>query len=136
MHIMDCVNSGIFYLDGGTGSYLQSVGLKPGELPELWNIHRPDDIVALGRAYYEAGSHMICTNTFGANALKYTGKNGIPCVAEVVTAAVGCAKKAKETAVGGQKHRFIALDVGPLGRMLEPLGLNVVLLTGSVTGRE
>lgn len=122
MNVLDCVKNGIFYLDGGTGSYLQAVGLKPGELPELWNLNRPEDIIALGRAYYEAGSHMICTNTFGANALKFTGTNGMPSVAEVVAAAVNCAKTARETAVGGQKERFIALDIGPLGRMLEPLG--------------
>lgn len=122
MNVLDCVKNGIFYLDGGTGSYLQAVGLKPGELPELWNLNRPEDIIALGRAYYEAGSHMICTNTFGANALKFTGIDGMPSVAEVVTAAVNCAKAARETAVGGQKERFIALNIGPLGRMLEPLG--------------
>ena len=122
MKILECVKNGIFYMDGGTGSYLQAVGLKPGELPELWNLNRPENIIALGRAYYEAGSHMICTNTFGANALKFTGTNGMPSVAEVVAAAVNCAKIARKTAVGGQKERFIALDIGPLGRMLEPLG--------------
>jgi len=122
MNIMDCVNSGIFYLDGGTGSYLQAIGLRPGELPELWNIDRPEAIAGLGKAYYEAGSHMICTNTFGANALKFTGMDGLPTVEEVVSAAVACAKIARDTAVGGQKERFIALDIGPLGRMLEPLG--------------
>ena len=122
MNILDCVKSGTFYLDGGTGSYLQAIGLQPGQLPELWNIERPEAIVDLGKAYFQAGSHMICTNTFGANALKFTGKNGMPSVSEVVSAAVRCAKTARETAVGGQVNRYIALDVGPLGRMLEPLG--------------
>lgn len=122
MKVMDCVKSGLFYLDGGTGSYLQALGLQPGELPELWNLSHPDAIVRLGRAYYEAGSHMICANTFGANALKFDGKAGRPTLKQVVAAAVDCAKTARKTAVGGQNHRFIALDVGPLGRMLEPLG--------------
>ena len=122
MNVLDCVKSGIFYLDGGTGSYLQAQGLQPGELPELWNLEQPDAVVGLGKAYYEAGSHMICTNTFGANSLKFDGCDGRPTVDQVVFAAVSCAKQAREIAVGGQKNRFIALDVGPLGRMLEPLG--------------
>ncbi|MBP3654158.1 MAG: homocysteine S-methyltransferase family protein [Oscillospiraceae bacterium] len=122
MNVLDCVKSGIFYLDGGTGSYLQAQGLQPGELPELWNLEQPDAVVGLGKAYYEAGSHMICTNTFGANSLKFDGCDGRPTVDQVVFAAVSCAKQAREIAVAGQKNRFIALDVGPLGRMLEPLG--------------
>lgn len=122
MNIMECINKGIFYLDGGTGSYLQKIGLCPGELPELWNLERPEAIVALGKAYYEAGSHMICTNTFGANGLKFHGKDGMPTVSQVVEAAVGCAKIARDTADGGQKDRYIALDVGPLGKMLAPFG--------------
>jgi len=92
MQILDCVKNGIFYLDGGTGSYLQSLGLKPGEAPELWNLYNPQAIIALGRAYYEAGSHMVCTNTFGANALKFDGQDGSPTVKEIVSAAVACAK--------------------------------------------
>ena len=122
MNLMECINSGLFYLDGGTGSCLQAAGLRPGELPELWNLSHPEEIVRLGKSYYEAGSHMICTNTFGANGLKFDGKDGRPTVTQVVSAAVSCAKEAKATAVGGQLHRYIALDVGPLGRMLEPLG--------------
>ena len=58
------------FCDGGTGSILQGMGLKGGELPELWNLNRPDDIVALNRAYFEAGSNIVNTNTFGANRLK------------------------------------------------------------------
>ena len=122
MTLLECINSGMFYLDGGTGSVLQGMGLQPGELPELWNLTRPEDIITLGRSYYEAGSHMICSNTFGANALKYDGLDGRPTVETVVTAAVNCAQKARDTAVGGQRDKFVALDIGPLGRMLEPLG--------------
>lgn len=122
MNVLDYIKQNIFYLDGGTGTYLQEHGLRPGELPETWNIYKPDEIVALHKAYYEAGSNSVCTNTFGANGLKYDGKDGHMTVAEVVKAAVECAKKARETAVGGQKNRYIALDIGPLGRLLEPLG--------------
>lgn len=122
MNILDRINSGLFYMDGGTGSYLQSKGLKPGELPELWNIRRPDVITELGKSYYESGSHMICTNTFGVNRLKFSGENGSPSVDEIVKAAYACADCARKTAIGGQTDKFIALDVGPLGKMLEPLG--------------
>ena len=122
MKLMDRVKSGLFYMDGGTGSYLQAKGLRAGELPELWNISHPDVITQLGRAYYEAGSHMICTNTFGVNRLKFNGKDGMPTVSEIVDAAVACACAARDTAVGGQADRYVALDVGPLGKMLEPLG--------------
>ena len=58
------LKSGVLYLDGGTGSILQSLGLKPGELPEKWNIERPDDIVGVAKRYYEAGSNVVYTNTF------------------------------------------------------------------------
>lgn len=122
MKLLDCIKNGLFYMDGGTGSYLQSKGLKPGELPELWNLSHPEVITELGKAYYEAGSHMICTNTFGANRLKFNDKNGTPCVEEIVTAAFQCADTARSSSKGGQENKYIALDVGPLGKMLEPLG--------------
>lgn len=122
MGILETIKQGIFYLDGGTGSYLQARGLKPGELPETWNLDRPEEIVALHRAYFEAGSHAVCTNTFGANGLKFDGKDGKPSVTQVVTAAVNCAKQAREEAEGGQLARFIALDLGPLGQLLAPMG--------------
>lgn len=122
MKLMEQVQTGIFYLDGGTGTYLQEQGLLPGELPETWNICKPETIVALHRRYYEAGSHMVCTNTFGANRLKYDGEDGHFTVEEVVCAAVCCAKQAREEAAGGQQERFIALDIGPLGKLLAPLG--------------
>jgi len=122
MTVKDCIHNGIFYLDGGTGSSLQARGLQPGELPELWNLTHPEEIVALGRAYYEAGSHAICTNTFGANGLKFDGKNGRPTVEQIITAAVNNAKEARRTAQGGRTDRFITLDIGPLGRLLAPLG--------------
>ena len=85
MNLLECVKSGLFYMDGGTGSYLQAKGLKPGELPELWNITHPDVITELGKSYFEAGSHMICTNTFGVNRIKFNGENGTPSVFELVT---------------------------------------------------
>jgi len=103
------------FCDGGTGTVLQEKGLKAGELPELWNLTHPEEIVALHRAYLEAGSDIINTNTFGANALKYPDN-----LREIVEAAVGNAKEARRQT--GREDAFIALDIGPTGKLLKPMG--------------
>ncbi len=118
MTVREKLKAGLLYLDGGTGTLLQAMGLAPGELPELWNMKYPDRITALHRAYFEAGSNIVYTNTFGANPLKYDGREGRPHLFEVVRAAVSCARAAANEGEG----RYVALDIGPLGRMLEPLG--------------
>ena len=61
----------LLYFDGGMGTLLQSKGLGPGELPEAWNLTHPDEIIDIHRQYFEAGSDIVLTNTFGANALKF-----------------------------------------------------------------
>ena len=116
------LREGILYLDGGTGSILQSLGLKPGELPEVWNIERANDIVNVARQYYEAGSNVVYTNTFGANSLKYDGRDGRYSVEEIVSAAVNNTRRALNEAKGDKSDRYVALDIGPLGKMLSPLG--------------
>lgn len=103
------------FWDGGTGSVLQSWGLQAGELPETWNIIHPEKIVELNKGYLEAGCDIINTNTFGANRLKYPDN-----LEEIVTKAVGHAKKARE--LTGRADALIALDLGPTGKLLEPLG--------------
>lgn len=122
MDIRERLRSGILYLDGGTGSILQELGLKPGELPEIWNIERADDIVGVAKQYYEAGSNIVYTNTFGANILKYDGKDGRYSIDEIVIAAVNNTRRAANEAAGNKEDRYVALDIGPLGKMLEPLG--------------
>lgn len=122
MDFRERLRSGILYLDGGTGSILQGLGLKPGELPEVWNIERADDIVGVAKRYYEAGSNVVYTNTFGANSLKYDGKDGRYSVDEIVLAAVNNTRRAAKEAAGDNSDRYVALDIGPLGKMLEPLG--------------
>lgn len=101
-------------LDGGMGTFLQAAGLKPGEHPELWCITRPEVITEIHRAYYEAGSNLVCTNTFGANCLKFDEST----LREMIFAGVKCARDAAE----GKKDRFVALDVGPTGKLLAPTG--------------
>lgn len=101
-------------LDGGMGTLLQSRGLKPGELPERWSITHPDIITDIHRAYLLAGSDVICANTFGANPIKFSdGELG-----EIISASIANARRAAE----GMTDKFVALDVGPLGRMLKPYG--------------
>ena len=72
MNILDYAKEHILYLDGGMGTLLQARGLVPGQLPEGWNLSHPEVITAIHRAYYDAGSHVVNTNTFGANRLKFS----------------------------------------------------------------
>ena len=71
MNIRDLLGKERLYFDGGMGTLLQAKGLKPGELPEIWNITHPDIIKDIHKSYLNAGSNIITTNTFGANSLKF-----------------------------------------------------------------
>lgn len=106
----------ITLLDGAMGSFLQKLGLKAGELPEMLNITRPDDICAIHKKYLEAGSDVIYTNTFGINRFKAEAA-GIS-VEQVVKAAVQNARNACNCF----DHKAVALDIGPCGRVLKPAG--------------
>ena len=104
----------ILFLDGGMGTLLQERGLKPGELPETWNLIRPEAVIDIHKAYLEAGADIILANTFGANSLKYKDD-----LEEIVTAGVANARRA--VAECGRKA-FVALDMGPTGKLLKPMG--------------
>ena len=106
------VRERVRFLDGGMGTQLQARGLQPGEVPELWNLSRPDDIRAVHSAYVAAGADIVYANTFGANAAKYHGDAPL---ADVIAAGVSIAKS-----VDGSP--LVALDVGPTGRLLKPAG--------------
>ncbi|MBQ1995887.1 MAG: homocysteine S-methyltransferase family protein, partial [Clostridia bacterium] len=116
MKIKDLLNKKRLYIDGGMGTLLQKRGLSAGELPELWNLTHADDITDIHLSYLKAGSNIITTNTFGANPIKFSN------LKEIIPAAINNAKKAIELFDGNKEECFIAFDVGPLGRMLEPLG--------------
>ncbi len=119
-HIMDFrtfLHSNLTILDGGMGTLLQKAGLAPGELPEGWNLTHADEVVAIHRAYFDAGSNVVNTNTFGANILKFSADE----LDDVVRAAVENARRAARESVGEQA-KFVALDIGPTGKMLKPLG--------------
>lgn len=119
MDVLSRIHSGLTYFDGGTGTLLQQQGLRPGELPETWNILHPEKILDVHRAYYRAGSNIINANTFGANSFKFSGRDGGFSLEQVVSAGVKLAVQAKSEFDG---DRYVALDVGPLGKMLSPLG--------------
>lgn len=109
---LELINKKRIYFDGGTGSVLQSRGLPVGTPPECWNSERPDEIVRLHREYLAAGADVIKTNTFGINPIKY------PNYAEMIRDAVALAR----CAVSDSEGKLVAFDVGPLGRLLAPLG--------------
>ena len=107
----------IVILDGGMGTLLQGAGLRPGELPERWNLSHADEVTAIHRAYFDAGSNVVNTNTFGANPLKFSEEE----LEAVVSAAVANARRAAAESTGTQE-KFVALDIGPTGKLLAPLG--------------
>ena len=105
----------LIILDGGMGTQLQAAGLPMGQAPELWNLTEPEKVTAVHRRYVEAGSKVLYTNTFGVNRLK-TARIGRS-VRELVEGGVRCAR-----AAAGTEEVRVALDIGPLGQILEPLG--------------
>lgn len=117
MNIRDFIKNNIVYLDGGMGTLLQKSGLQPGELPEHWNISHPEVIREIHKNYYDSGSNVVNTNTFGANTLKFS----IDELDEIICHAVKNADEARKASSGDQE-KFIALDVGPTGKLLKPLG--------------
>lgn len=117
MNFREFLQQNIVILDGGMGTLLQQRGLQPGEQPERWNLTHTDDIIAIHKEYFDGGSNVVNTNTFGANPLHYSEEE----LKSIITAAVANAKEARE--LSDTKHeKYIALDVGPTGRLLKPLG--------------
>lgn len=102
-------------LDGGMGTMLQAAGLGLGERPDVFGMKHPDVVERIQHSYVEAGSQVLYANTFGTNAHKLEGTGYT--VEEVISANIAVAKRA---AAGKAK---VALDVGPIGELLEPLGM-------------
>lgn len=110
----------VLYFDGGMGTLLQEKGLKAGELPEVWNIEHMEEVIEIHRQYFEAGSDIVLTNTFGANALKFRDSSYE--LSDIVTAAVIHVKEAASLGVHDGREVYAALDVGPTGKLLKPMG--------------
>ncbi|MDO4328647.1 MAG: homocysteine S-methyltransferase family protein [Lachnospiraceae bacterium] len=134
MNILQWMKEHHVFFDGGMGSLLQAQGLQAGELPETWNLLQPQVLVGIHKDYLRAGANIITTNTFGANRLKYP-EGGAWSLEELVTASVENARTARRefweekaaedtdpTDVEERFPAFIALDLGPTGKLLKPLG--------------
>ena len=116
MTFKELLGKKMLFFDGATGTQLQARGLKPGELPESWNFTHPEIVEAVHRGYLDVGSNIVKSNTFGANPIKLKG-SGLDCKA-TIEAAVAIAKRA----CGGRENKFVALNLGPTGKLLSPYG--------------
>ena len=117
MTIREFMKDHAVYLDGGMGSLLQAEGLRPGEHPERWNLTHAEVIRSVHKAYFDAGCNVVNTNTFGANPLKFNTEE----LEKIVCAAMENARAAAAQTCAAQP-KFVALDIGPLGRLLKPYG--------------
>ena len=112
MTLLNAIKQKRLYFDGGMGTLLQGMGLEAGHAPEWWNTEHPERITAVHRAYLDAGCDIIKINTFGVNELRFEQPDLL------IEAAVACAR----AAVGDRTDKYIAYDMGPTGKLLEPLG--------------
>ena len=117
MNIKDLIQKQVIFLDGGMGTMLQKAGLDPGDPPERFNTLNPGAVKEIHKAYLKAGSNIILTNTFGANTLNYSREEA----EELIRAGIDIAREAV-TEAGDPGSRFVALDIGPSGQLMEPYG--------------
>lgn len=110
--IQQIVAQGPVLTDGAWGTQLQARGLAPGECPDLWNLTHPEKVAEVARAYVEAGSQVILTNTFGANRLRLAESGAADRVVEINEAGARLSKEA-----AGKSARVFA-SIGPSGKML------------------
>ncbi len=113
---LEKVSEKTLFLDGAMGSMLMAAGLTSGNAPELWNTEKPSVIMDIHKRYYDAGSDVVITNTFGGSSLKLAD-NGL--AEKMKELNVAAAKNAKSVCPEG---KFVAGDLGPTGKMLKPLG--------------
>lgn len=113
MNLREKIGKRMLFVDGGLGSLLQERGLVPGELPETWNITKPEVLIEIHKAYLEAGADIINANTFGANRFKFDN------LEEIITAGI---KNAKQAISEVGKEAYVALDIGSCGKLLKPMG--------------
>ncbi len=116
MTIREKLRSSFVFFDGAMGTELQKRNLKTGELPERLNVTNPEAIEEIHLSYLEAGCDVISANTFGANPIKFSDEELSFVISSAFDAAQSAVKKA------GGKERYIALDIGPLGKILKPFG--------------
>lgn len=118
--ILEQLGKKLLFLDGGMGTLLQAEGLLPGELPETWNIKRKEIVADIHRQYFEAGSDIVLTNTFGANAIKFHDSSYS--LQEIVEQAIANVHAGAKSCGKRREEYCVALDIGPTGKLLKPMG--------------
>ncbi len=114
MDLLTLLGRELLFRDGAMGTMLQAAGLKAGEKCESWNLAHPEKVEAVHAQYLAAGCRLITANTFGANALKHGADTD-----KVVAAGIEIARRAIEKSGA---DACVALDIGPTGRLLAPMG--------------
>lgn len=117
MDIRKYLQENIVFLDGGMGTLLQARGLQAGEKPERWNITHAEDVIDIQKSYFDAGTNIINTNTFGANCLHFEEDE----LKEIIKAAIDNAREAAKRSVN-TGVKLVSLDIGPTGKLLKPYG--------------
>jgi 5-methyltetrahydrofolate--homocysteine methyltransferase len=108
---------GCLIADGATGTMLMAAGLPAGVPPELWNIEQPEKISSLHRAYLDAGSQIILTNTFGGSRIKLEKAGLSDRTKELNLRAAELARQAAGDSA------YVAGDIGPTGELMAPMGV-------------
>lgn len=112
-------NSSTLFADGAMGTMLFAAGLESGAPPELWNVEHPDRVAAVQRAYLQAGSQIILTNTFGGTRYRL-GMHGLEARVKELNCAGAKIAREQVDALGGTA--LVAGDIGPSGEILQPVG--------------
>lgn len=118
MGVLELLKKQFLFLDGGFGTFLQKEGLKPGEHTESWNLSHPDIVQDVHKKYFDAGSNVVCANTFGANYFNFPSDEELELI---IKAAIENVRIAAEKSIGNQE-KFVSLDIGSLGKLLKPFG--------------
>ncbi len=114
--IFDAIQKGIVLLDGGMGTELIAHGFPQGACPETWNVEKPDIVKKIHKSYYDAGSDVVLTNSFGGSKIKLEDYGeGDRCY--------GLNRAAAEIAIQIKREgKFVAGSMGPIGKFLKPAG--------------
>ena len=118
--LLEHLGKELLFFDGGMGTLLQERGLEAGELPETWNLEKEQEVIDIHRRYFEAGSDIVLTNTFGANALKFHDERFS--LREIIEKAVSNVKEGARLGIHDGRTYYTALDIGPTGKLLKPMG--------------
>jgi len=110
------VHDRIVFFDGAMGTMLLKAGLPRGGVPEIWNLEKPEVIMEIYRAYFNAGADVVHTNTFGGSSLKLDVKGHASDMKVINMQAVELARRVCPD------EAFVAGDIGPTGKMLKPMG--------------